>query len=64
MRWLSVWHKNDASVPYDYNGYTYQTIYQEGKDFPIYQRKPIGSDGEWKFLLMVMNELKDMSFIN
>ena len=21
--------QNDASVPYDYNGYTYQTIYQE-----------------------------------
>lgn len=43
--------QNDASVPYDYNGYTYQTIYQEGKDFPIYQRKPIGSDGEWKILV-------------
>lgn len=43
--------QNDASVPYDYNGYTYQTIYQEGKDFPIYQRKPIGSDGEWEILI-------------
>ncbi|HGW4632719.1 TPA: S9 family peptidase [Proteus mirabilis] len=43
--------QNDASVPYDYNGYTYQTIYQEGKDFPIYQRKPIGSDGEWEILV-------------
>ncbi|HGN0020796.1 TPA: S9 family peptidase [Proteus mirabilis] len=43
--------QNDASEPYDYNGYTYQTIYQEGKDFPIYQRKPIGSDGEWEILV-------------
>ncbi|HGN2345730.1 TPA: S9 family peptidase [Proteus mirabilis] len=43
--------QNDASVPYNYNGYTYQTIYQEGKDFPIYQRKPIGSDGEWEILV-------------
>lgn len=43
--------QNDASVPYDYNGYTYQTIYQEGKDFPIYQRKPIGSDGKWEILV-------------
>ncbi|MEC4044841.1 S9 family peptidase [Proteus mirabilis] len=43
--------QNDASVPYDYNSYTYQTIYQEGKDFPIYQRKPIGSDGEWEILV-------------
>ncbi len=43
--------QNDVSVPYDYNGYTYQTIYQEGKDFPIYQRKPIGSDGKWEILV-------------
>ena len=24
--------QNDMSVPYDYNGYTYQTRYEEGKD--------------------------------
>lgn len=43
--------QNDESVPYVYNGYTYRTIYQEGKDFPIYQRKPVNSQGEWELLI-------------
>ncbi|QAV25009.1 S9 family peptidase [Proteus hauseri] len=43
--------QNDESVPYDYNGYTYRTIYQEGKDFPIYQRKPIGDKDNWEVLI-------------
>ncbi|ODQ05471.1 oligopeptidase B [Shigella sp. FC1655] len=43
--------QNDESVPYIYNGYTYRTIYQEGKDFPIYQRKPVNSDSEWEVLV-------------
>lgn len=43
--------QNDESVPYIYNGYTYRTIYQEGKDFPIYQRKPVNSEGEWEVLV-------------
>ncbi|MBG3012759.1 S9 family peptidase [Proteus faecis] len=43
--------QNDESVPYIYNGYTYRTIYQEGNDFPIYQRKPVNSEGEWEVLV-------------
>ncbi|MBG6032309.1 S9 family peptidase [Proteus hauseri] len=43
--------QNDESVPYIYNGYTYRTIYQEGKDFPIYQRKPVNSESEWEVLV-------------
>lgn len=43
--------QNDESVPYIYNGYTYRTIYQEGKDFPIYQRKPVNNEGEWEVLV-------------
>lgn len=43
--------QNDESVPYIYNGNTYRTIYQEGKDFPIYQRKPVNSEGEWEVLV-------------
>lgn len=43
--------QNDESVPYIYNGYTYRTIYQEGKNFPIYQRKPVNSEGEWEVLV-------------
>ena len=30
--------ENDSSVPYFYNGYWYQTRYEEGKDYPIYVR--------------------------
>ena len=30
--------ENDSSVPYYYNGYWYQTQYQEAKDYPIYVR--------------------------
>lgn len=43
--------QNDASVPYDYNGYTYQTIYQEGKDFPIYQQTNRKWWREWEILV-------------
>lgn len=43
--------QNDESAPYIYNGYTYRTIYQEGKDFPIYQRKPVNSESEWEVLV-------------
>lgn len=35
--------QNDMSVPYDYNGYTYQTRYEEGKEYAIYERSPIGT---------------------
>ena len=30
--------KDDASVPYKYNGYWYIVRYEEGKDYPIYIR--------------------------
>jgi len=36
--------QNDMSVPYDYNGYTYITRYEEGKEYAIYERKAKGSD--------------------
>ena len=35
--------QNDMSVPYDYNGYTYQTRYEEGKEYAIYERSPVGT---------------------
>lgn len=33
---------NDQSVPYSKGGYTYQTCFAEGKDYPIYQRTAEG----------------------
>jgi oligopeptidase B len=36
--------QNDMSVPYDYNGYTYITRYEEGKEYAIYERKAKGTD--------------------
>ena len=35
--------QNDMSVPYDYNGYTYQTRYEEGKEYAIYERSLVGT---------------------
>ncbi|MDX7988093.1 S9 family peptidase [Xenorhabdus sp. 12] len=44
-------NKEDQSVPYTYNGYIYRTVYEAGKDFPIYQRKPVDNSTDW--LVMV-----------
>ena len=38
--------QNDMSVPYDYNGYTYQTRYEEGKEYAIYERSPVGASNK------------------
>ena len=38
--------KDDESVPYDYNGYTYYSRYEEGADYPLLCRKKAGTDKE------------------
>jgi oligopeptidase B len=38
--------QNDMSVPYNYNGYTYQTRYEEGKEYAIYERSPVGASNK------------------
>ncbi|MBD2815137.1 S9 family peptidase [Xenorhabdus sp. Flor] len=43
--------KEDQSVPYTYNGYIYRTVYQAGKDFPIYQRKPADNSTDWQVMV-------------
>ena len=53
--------KNDMSVPYDYNGYTYRTRYEEGKEYAIYERSPIGQESK-ETLLDVNEEAKDLDF--
>ncbi len=48
---ISRMKQDDQSVPYTYNGYIYRTIYEAGKDFPIYQRKPVDSSSDWQILV-------------
>lgn len=43
--------QDDESVPYNYNGYTYRSRVVAGKNYPIYERRPINSDGEWVVLV-------------
>ncbi|MGP1925084.1 MAG: S9 family peptidase [Arsenophonus sp. NEOnobi-MAG3] len=43
--------QRDQSVPYIYNGYIYRILYQEGKDYPIYQRKCVNQDTDWQILV-------------
>lgn len=43
--------QQDQSVPYIYNGYLYRTLYHEGQDYPIYQRKPVNQNSDWQILV-------------
>ncbi|MFP3029239.1 MAG: S9 family peptidase [Arsenophonus sp.] len=43
--------QRDQSVPYIYNGYIYRTLYKEGKNYPIYQRKSLNQDTDWQILV-------------
>ncbi|MGP1939509.1 MAG: S9 family peptidase [Arsenophonus sp. ET-DL9-MAG3] len=43
--------QQDQSVPYIYNAYIYRIFYEEGKDYPVYQRKPINSNTIWQILV-------------
>lgn len=48
---LSRMKQDDQSVPYNYNGYTYRSRVESGKNYPIYERRPIKSDGDWQVLV-------------
>lgn len=50
--------QDDSSVPYFENGYYYQTRYEEGKDYPIYVRRPGSMDAPEEIILDV-NELAE-----
>ncbi|HEM8292574.1 TPA: S9 family peptidase [Providencia stuartii] len=43
--------QDDESVPYDFNGYTYRTRVVAGKNYAIYERRPVNSQGEWTVLV-------------
>ncbi|MBP1427504.1 S9 family peptidase, partial [Providencia rettgeri] len=43
--------QDDESVPYNYNGYTYRSRVVAGKNYSIYERRPVNSQGEWVVLV-------------
>lgn len=43
--------QDDESVPYNFNGYTYRSRVVSGKNYPIYERRPIDSQEEWTVLV-------------
>ncbi len=47
--------EDDASVPYTFNGYSYYTRYETGKEYPFHCRKKSGSDEEE--IMLDVNEL-------
>ncbi|MCL0011714.1 S9 family peptidase [Providencia rettgeri] len=43
--------QDDESGPYNYNGYTYRSRVVAGKNYSIYERRPVNSQGEWVVLV-------------
>ncbi|EJD6378059.1 MULTISPECIES: S9 family peptidase [Providencia] len=43
--------QDDESVPYDYNGYTYRSRVVAGKNYSIFERRPVNSQDEWVVLV-------------
>ena len=43
--------KDDSSVPYNYNGYSYYTRYEEGMDYRLYCRKKLEDNAEEEIML-------------
>jgi oligopeptidase B len=53
--------QNDMSVPYNFNGYTYITRYEEGKEYAIYERKKVGSE-DAELMLNANEEAKNHDY--
>lgn len=52
--------QDDSSVPYEYQGYTYYTRYEEGKQYPIHCRKKAGQANEHpEEILINVNEIAE-----
>ncbi len=43
--------KDDSSVPYNYNGYSYYTRFEEGMDYPLYCRKKLTEKSQEEVML-------------
>lgn len=59
---VSRMKQNDESVPYNENGYTYRTRYEAGKNYPIYERRPVNSQGAWSVLVDTNERAKGHEF--
>lgn len=54
--------KDDTSVPYQKNGYFYQTQYQEENEYPVYVRKSTADQAAEEVMLNVNELAKDFSY--
>jgi len=54
--------EQDESVPYFENGFYYYTRYDEGKEYPIYCRKPKSLDADEEVMLDVNELAKEYSY--
>ena len=52
---------DESSVPYQSNGYFYQTSYAEGQEYPIYQRRKL-EDADYTTLIDVNTEAEAYEF--
>ena len=56
--------QTDMSVPYTENGYSYQTKYEEGKEYPIYVRNEGDKNGKEQIMLDVNVLARGFSYYN
>ena len=56
--------QNDQSVPYTWNGFVYYTRYEEGKQYPIYCRKPLAPDSDEQIMVNVNELAEGKSYCN
>lgn len=56
--------QTDMSVPYTKNGYSYQTKFEEGKEYPIYARNKGDKNGKEEVMLDVNKLAKDFDYYN
>jgi oligopeptidase B len=56
--------QTDESVPYFKNGYWYYVRYEEGKEYPIYCRKPKNLDNDEQVLINANERAEGFSYYN
>ncbi len=56
--------KDDSSVPYNYNGYSYYTRYEEGMDYAFYCRKKLDNNNREEIMLNGTEMAKGHSYFS
>ncbi|MGI9517240.1 MAG: hypothetical protein ACR2NP_09350, partial [Pirellulaceae bacterium] len=51
--------QTDQSVPYTDRGFVYYRRFEEGKQYPIYCRKPLDDPGAAEFIMLDVNQLAE-----